>query len=125
MTSSGAKKRRRCCIQQRLEVRGARWSVTSADLPCTARLLDAGDILEDWERITLLGADLNESFTGAEVGEPVARTSRGSLVLQTLQASGLRRHLADTHTPSYHPYNTAMRPRRLDTSQQTTTCEAG
>ena len=121
-TTWGAQRRGKCCIHQNLEIRGTPWRVISAHLPCTARLLDAGDILEDWEIVmtsppgvrAVLGADLNETFGGADTEDAVAGTARGSLVLQAIEAAGLRLSLAEGGVPSYHPYNTALRSRRLD-----------
>jgi hypothetical protein len=72
-------------IQQKLDIHGERWRVASAHLPCTARLLHTGELLETWEEIlacepgwtTLLGADLNETFQEAQGAGPAATTSRG------------------------------------------------
>jgi hypothetical protein len=118
----GAQRRGRCYIRQKLNVGGTCLTVTSAHLPCTARLLDAGEILDAWGEALapepgwtpILGADLNETFTPNEDGSAVAHTSRGTLILQVLGEAGLHLNLSQPRVSSYHPYNLAMRPRRLD-----------
>ncbi|CAE7301426.1 pol, partial [Symbiodinium sp. CCMP2592] len=67
------------------------------------------------ERRVCMGADANESFTTRAGGNTaVAHTARGDLFLAWLLEHQLRLPPQRLEEPSHFPYNTELRPRRLD-----------
>ena len=94
--------------------------VVSAHLPHHATAAKTEQLLGRWgESVAMVqpkavfGGDLNESFLDFEQGV-AAETGRGDIVLQWMDEQQLRLPDQELEKPTYHPYNTAMRSRRLD-----------
>ena len=94
--------------------------IVSAHLPHHATLEQAQQLLASWGDSgamqlwsVLMGADLNENLEETDIGI-VAHTSRGEAILHWLAEHGLDLPEQALNTPTYHPYNRAMRSRRLD-----------
>ena len=94
--------------------------VLSAHLPHHATIPQTERILTGWGACTalaemrvILGGDLNETFRELEMGA-AASTGRGETLLRWMEEHELRLPDQAMDEPSYHPYNTAMRARRLD-----------
>ncbi|CAE7547148.1 unnamed protein product [Symbiodinium natans] len=94
--------------------------VLSVHLPHHATVTRTEHLLSTWGATSallmghsLLGGDINESFYDTEIGA-MATTSRGESVMQWLAEQGLWLPEQTMDVPTYHPYNLAMRPRRLD-----------
>ena len=86
-----------------------------ATIPQTEAILHGwGDMLQG--RVAVLGMDANETFRPPLAGRPgcYASTGRGEVILEWLLSMSLKFPPQDLATPTYHPYNTTMRPRRLD-----------
>ena len=93
--------------------------ILSAHLPHHATLEQTHHHLQEWQAShtqlqqhpCIIGADWNETFN---TDSQTATTARGDLILDWL--SQHNHHLPPQHDniPSYHPYNTQMRSRRLD-----------
>ena len=98
---------------------GRKTRLVAAHLPHHATLDTTLQLLEDWGRAmpksgAILGVDANETFTGDWPDGPSAHTARGEEVLHHITAWGMHLPPQALGTPTYHPYNTAMHPRRLD-----------
>ena len=61
----------------------------------------------------LVGMDANEEFKQRQVGT-VARTARGEAILLATSGAGGKLPPQDMDKPTHFPYNTALRPRRLN-----------
>ena len=86
-----------------------------ATIPQTEALLHPwGETLQG--RVVVLGMDANETFRPPLADKPgcYACTGRGEVILEWLLSRDLKLPPQDLLTPTYHPYNTTMRPRRLD-----------
>ena len=95
--------------------------VLSGHIPHHATIPQTEAILQGWKdilegRILVLGMDANETFRPPLAGRPgcYASTGRGELILEWLLSMNLKLPPQDLATPTYHPYNLTMRPRRLD-----------
>ena len=93
---------------------GRKTRLVAAHLPHHATLDTTLQLLEDWGRAmpksgAILGVDANEWPDG-----PSAHTARGEEVLHHITVWGMHLPPQALGTPTYHPYNTAMHPRRLD-----------
>ena len=91
----------------------------SGHIPHHATIEQASRIMGAWEHSlkkarVVLGFDANEAFTDPDGEGWRAHTGRGEAVLLVLSQFNLEGPLQDLHLPTYHPYNTAQRPRRLD-----------
>ena len=62
----------------------------------------------------VLGFDAKESFTDPDEQGWRAHTGRGEVILEFLSRQGVQFPKQQLDLPSYHPYNTAQRSRRLD-----------
>ena len=94
--------------------------VVSVHLPHHANAARTDQLLSQWETSlamgqdkVIMGGDLNETFLDFEQGV-AAETGRGETVLQWLDDRHLRLPLQQMEKPTYHPYNKAMKSRRLD-----------
>ncbi|CAE7361641.1 unnamed protein product [Symbiodinium sp. CCMP2592] len=97
--------------------RGVRF--LSGHIPHHATIAQTEQYLGEWSNTlskarVVLGMDANEQFTQAEGEGWHAHTGRGEAILAAMADKGLNTPEQQLTTPSYHPYNTAMRSRRLD-----------
>ena len=88
-------------------------------IPHHATLAQAEEMLGGWQPTptkprVILGVDANETYTDPDQQGWRAHTGRGELILATLDSQGFCTPPQELHTPTYHPYNTAMESRRLD-----------
>ena len=96
----------------------------SCHLPHWTTLQQAGELLRNWYDSTrplhglsrlVCGGDLNETLTLGDGGGAFGgATARGEVVAAFFQELGLVSAESSWATPTYHPYNDQMRPRRLD-----------
>ncbi|CAE7364098.1 pol [Symbiodinium sp. CCMP2592] len=91
-------------------------------IPHHATIPQTQDILHDWRQALgdrcrfLLGIDANETFAPpiSNTTGCYATTGRGECILEWADDNNIRLPPQDLSTPSYHPYNQLMQPRRLD-----------
>ena len=94
--------------------------VLSGHVPHHATLLETEEIFSGWKhQVTgegrcMVGLDANESFKPGRGQAVISDSARGEFMLGEFVSLGLRLQPQDLHSPSYYPYNTQMRPRRLD-----------
>ena len=91
----------------------------SGHIPHHATMAQTEELLGGWHSAltqpkVVVGFDANETFTDPDDQGWRAHTGRGELVLTTMAEHNLEGSPQDLHTPTYHPYNTAMESRRLD-----------
>ena len=75
--------------------------------------------MQSWARSlrkprVILGFDANETFTDPDGEGWRAHTGRGEMILLVLAQFALEGPPQELHVPTYHPYNTTQRQRRLD-----------
>ena len=75
-------------------------------------LSDCYDGIHTGDKV-IVGMDANEEFKQRQVGT-VARTARGEAILLATSGVGGKFPPQDMDKPTHFPYNTALRPRRLD-----------
>ena len=98
---------------------GSKLHFIAAHLPHHATLDQTHHILQAWQEHhpqlqrhpCVIGADWNETFHTAN---QTATTARGEVILDWLSQQHQHLPHQQDNTPSYHPYNTQMRSRRLD-----------
>ena len=98
---------------------GGKLHVISAHLPHHATLDQTHQILQAWQtehpqlqhHPCIIGADWNETFITTS---QTATTARGEVILDWLSQQNQHMPPQQDDAPSYHPYNTQLRPRRLD-----------
>ncbi|CAE7902661.1 unnamed protein product, partial [Symbiodinium microadriaticum] len=91
----------------------------SGHIPHHATIAQTEKILGAWgptlnKARLVLGFDANETFTDPDDEGWRAHTGRGEAILEALAQHGLQCPPQALEVPSYHPYNTALRTRRLD-----------
>ena len=96
---------------------GHKTRLVAAHLPHHATLDVALQLLEEWGRTlpkgrAILGIHANETFYGG------GRRATGTHCQRRGRVWGLHLPGQALDTPTYHPYNTAMQPRRLDCRRQ-------
>ena len=98
---------------------GSKLHVIAAHMPHHATLDHTHRILHDWQahhpqlhhHPCIIGADWNETFHTAN---QTATTARGEVILDWLSQQHQHLPHQQDDAPSYHPYNTQMRSRRVD-----------
>ena len=94
--------------------------VLSGHLPHHATLLETEEILATWQNQLqgdhrcFVGLDANETFKPGRGLAILSDSARGEMLLGHLNSWGIKLPPQDLGAPSYFPYNTQMRPRRLD-----------
>ena len=88
-------------------------------IPHHATIEQASRIMQSWARSlrkprVILGFDANETFTDPDGEGWRAHTGRGEMILLVLAQFALEGPPQELHVPTYHPYNTTQRQRRLD-----------
>ena len=99
--------------------KGSKVHVIAAHLPHHATLDQTHHILQAWQaqhpqlkhHPCIIGADWNETFNTAS---QTAATARGELIMDWLSQQNQHMPHQQDSTPSYHPYNTQVRSRRID-----------
>ena len=98
---------------------GSKLHVIAAHLPRHATLDQTHHILQAWQaqrpqlqhHPCIIGADWNETF---HTTNQTATTARGEVILDWLSQQNQHLPHQQDNMPSYHPYNTQMRSRRID-----------
>ncbi|CAE7709541.1 unnamed protein product, partial [Symbiodinium necroappetens] len=97
-----------------------RVTVVSGHMPHHATMAEADEIATSWLQQlrpapkAVLGMDANETFSLGISGKTITHSGRGEQLLAALGAADLRTPPQQLEKPSFFPYNTTMRPRRLD-----------
>ena len=91
----------------------------SGHVPHHATVAQAEEIMQSWgstlkKAKIVVGIDANEEFHDEDDTGMRARTARGEAILSATLPGGLVAPPQELETPSYHPYNTQQRSRRLD-----------
>ena len=105
------------CIKQQ---RGLLMGLLNYHLPHHATIDQATEQLHELQehraaklKRVVMGMDANETFR-PRGHHPLATTGRGEALLQWLEKTHLRLPPQDLETPTHFPYNSALRPRRID-----------
>ena len=98
---------------------GTKIRCLSGHIPHHATIPETNVILAGWgahlgsDRL-VVGMDANEVFTQPFTSATNSATGRGECVLQWASEHNITFPLQDITTPTHHPYNTRLAPRRLD-----------
>ncbi|CAE7918081.1 unnamed protein product [Symbiodinium necroappetens] len=103
-----------------LSVGELRFTVVSGHLPHHATMPEADEIATTWLQQlrstpkAILGMDANETFSEGISGKVTTHSGRGEQLFSSLSAADFRLPPQKLEKASFFPYNTNMRPRRLD-----------